>query len=438
MPMPPHHSMLFSTMLNQPHEDGSNTVDVMSPLLKLKPDPYWGEELVRPLSREYPYATSASGMYRPGSAAPLSDIGPHHQHQHHHQHPSSAMRMSHSRLGPPTPSPMPAFHAQLHRDHSASPISPAPTPTLDLSGLIPMYPEPPSPHLGSRVGHLTDISYDQDAWATPAGLPSAHAHGHYAPPPSYRQKPTLWSADPVQHQHQHQHSHSHMGGWSGPSSAASMGSQFGAYDAYSPSSPYSSSASSGASSPGGSYLLPRLPSPPESKPYPLPSPILPHRSAQTLVGAATPVATSAGAMPGSSSSSNPSPNPNPKKSCFHCHATSTPLWRREPSTQRTLCNACGLYLQQRNKLRPQELIDADRDTDEDDELAKIPDAEYTGPKCSHCGTRRTSVWRRNKEGAQVCNACGVYARLRGKERPLSLKRNKIKPRTKHTHNTQSR
>jgi hypothetical protein len=42
------------------------------------------------------------------------------------------------------------------------------------------------------------------------------------------------------------------------------------------------------------------------------------------------------------------------------------------------------------------------------------------------------VWRRSKTGAQVCNACGVYARLRGKERPLSLRRNKIKPRTKHS------
>ncbi|KAF7314091.1 GATA zinc finger domain-containing protein [Mycena chlorophos] len=133
----------------------------------------------------------------------------------------------------------------------------------------------------------------------------------------------------------------------------------------------------------------------------------------------------------SGSSANSANNAGPKKECFHCHATSTPLWRREPNTQKPLCNACGLYLQQRNKLRPQELIDADRDT-ADDEINRIPDSEYTGPKCSHCGTRQTSVWRRSKEGRQVCNACGVYQRLKGKERPLSLRRNKIKPRTKHT------
>lgn len=116
------------------------------------------------------------------------------------------------------------------------------------------------------------------------------------------------------------------------------------------------------------------------------------------------------------------------KICSHCHATSTPLWRRDPSTMKPLCNACGLYLQQRNKLRPQELIDADDDGSSSEES----DANYLGPECSHCRTHRTSVWRRSKSGDQLCNACGVYARLRGKPRPLSLKRNKIRPRSKHS------
>ncbi|TFK33255.1 hypothetical protein BDQ12DRAFT_691316 [Crucibulum laeve] len=115
------------------------------------------------------------------------------------------------------------------------------------------------------------------------------------------------------------------------------------------------------------------------------------------------------------------------KKCSHCQATSTPLWRREPTTLKPLCNACGLYLQQRNKLRPQELIDADADDQDSDDS----DQNYVGPECTHCRTHHTSVWRRSKTGEQLCNACGVYARLRGKPRPLSLKRNKIKPRSKH-------
>lgn len=139
-------------------------------------------------------------------------------------------------------------------------------------------------------------------------------------------------------------------------------------------------------------------------------------------------------LPQSVSSSIPNPrrlsvdSNGSVKMCSHCHATSTPLWRREPTTLKPLCNACGLYLQQRNKLRPQELIDADIDDESSDDSV----GDGTGPECSHCHTHNTSVWRRSKSGAQLCNACGVYVRLRGKDRPLSLKRNKIKPRSKHT------
>ncbi|KAI3603738.1 gata zinc finger domain-containing protein [Moniliophthora roreri] len=134
-------------------------------------------------------------------------------------------------------------------------------------------------------------------------------------------------------------------------------------------------------------------------------------------------------LPASGPKNPPKQNTDGKpaaKMCSHCRATSTPLWRREPTTLKPLCNACGLYLQQRNKLRPQELIDADFDDENSDESG-----DGTGPECSHCHTRNTSVWRRSKTGEQLCNACGVYSRLRGKDRPLSLRRNKIKPRTKH-------
>ncbi|KAJ7200822.1 hypothetical protein GGX14DRAFT_371977 [Mycena pura] len=200
---------------------------------------------------------------------------------------------------------------------------------------------------------------------------------------------TLWQADAGPHDQ-----------WSHGSSSNAHAS-FGAYPSaaeYSPPSPYSSATSSGSTSP--SYF------------------------AAPLGSAAAP------ALPSSARSAGT--KKEKEKECFHCHVTSTPLWRREPTTHRPLCNACGLYMQQRHKPRPQALIDADRCSDDDDEINRIPDAEYTGPRCSHCATRQTSVWRRSKTGAQVCNACGVYARLRGKERPLSLRRNKIKPRTKHT------
>ncbi|KAJ7631577.1 hypothetical protein DFH06DRAFT_1337557 [Mycena polygramma] len=129
----------------------------------------------------------------------------------------------------------------------------------------------------------------------------------------------------------------------------------------------------------------------------------------------------------------PAPDPGMSiKQCYNCGKTSTPLWRRDPQTQRTLCNACGLYLQQRREPRPQALIDADAEATEDYGGGSAMPAVAGGPECSHCGTRETSVWRRNEVGEQVCNACGVYKRLRGVDRPVSLRKNKVKPRAKHS------
>ncbi|KAJ7627296.1 GATA zinc finger-domain-containing protein, partial [Roridomyces roridus] len=111
--------------------------------------------------------------------------------------------------------------------------------------------------------------------------------------------------------------------------------------------------------------------------------------------------------------------------CSHCHVTTTPLWRRDPSTQRPLCNACGLYLQQHKALRPQALIDDGAREDAKEEEGPSPQ-----PQCSHCLTHQTSMWRKSKTGQQVCNACGIYERAKGEMRPLSLRGNEFKPRKK--------
>ncbi|KAJ7843644.1 hypothetical protein B0H14DRAFT_2262060, partial [Mycena olivaceomarginata] len=119
------------------------------------------------------------------------------------------------------------------------------------------------------------------------------------------------------------------------------------------------------------------------------------------------------------------------KMCSHCATTSTPLWRCDPTTHCPLCNACGLYLQQRNKMRPTALIAVDQRDEEDDSLDPDTDLAPETPEYSHCHTHWTSVWRRSKTGAKLCNACGVYARVRGRDHPLVLRRNKIRPRCKH-------
>ncbi|XP_071442316.1 uncharacterized protein [Hetaerina americana] len=45
--------------------------------------------------------------------------------------------------------------------------------------------------------------------------------------------------------------------------------------------------------------------------------------------------------------------------------------------------------------------------------------------CSNCGTRTTTIWRRNNGGETVCNACGLYFKLHGVNRPVTMRRDTI-------------
>ncbi|KAJ2258715.1 GATA type transcriptional activator of nitrogen-regulated proteins [Coemansia sp. RSA 455] len=48
--------------------------------------------------------------------------------------------------------------------------------------------------------------------------------------------------------------------------------------------------------------------------------------------------------------------------------------------------------------------------------------------CFNCGTDYTPLWRRDADGHIACNACGLYYKLHGKHRPISMKRTTIKRR----------
>ncbi|GJQ82222.1 GATAd [Trypoxylus dichotomus] len=45
--------------------------------------------------------------------------------------------------------------------------------------------------------------------------------------------------------------------------------------------------------------------------------------------------------------------------------------------------------------------------------------------CSNCGTRTTTIWRRDVKGEMVCNACGLYFKLHGVDRPHTMRRDTI-------------
>ncbi|KAI1316537.1 hypothetical protein EDD11_009876 [Mortierella claussenii] len=146
--------------------------------------------------------------------------------------------------------------------------------------------------------------------------------------------------------------------------------------------------------------------------------------------------------------------------CHNCGATATPLWRRSANNE-PLCNACGLYHKLHAKHRPRhlqqsmshthgpgqkpkygpksstnDLLSEDRDTSSESlaysEFSAVGSAAPSPqPMCSNCKTTLTPLWRKDNAGEILCNACGLYYKLHHIHRPISLKRNVIRRRSRY-------
>ncbi|ORX82828.1 hypothetical protein BCR32DRAFT_292387 [Anaeromyces robustus] len=62
--------------------------------------------------------------------------------------------------------------------------------------------------------------------------------------------------------------------------------------------------------------------------------------------------------------------------------------------------------------------------------SKKGNAEAGTIVCSNCGTTKTPLWRRNANGESLCNACGLFYKLHGVVRPISMKTDIIRKRNR--------
>ncbi|KAF1802069.1 GATA-type zinc finger transcription factor [Mucor lusitanicus] len=148
-----------------------------------------------------------------------------------------------------------------------------------------------------------------------------------------------------------------------------------------------------------------------------------------------------------------STRPARKLECFNCKVTKTPLWRRTPDRQHSLCNACGLYYKQYNCHRPLHVrnkthtirahpyacervlpmtINNTKAESVSNTATSSPAPTSTmlesGQECANCHQTQTPLWRKNERGEPVCNACGLYAKLHHRDRPAEMRKTTIQRR----------
>ncbi|KAI0673196.1 hypothetical protein C8Q78DRAFT_969930 [Trametes maxima] len=137
------------------------------------------------------------------------------------------------------------------------------------------------------------------------------------------------------------------------------------------------------------------------------------------------------ATPVNSSQQNSNSNSAPggvKAECSNCGATHTPLWRRGLNDELN-CNACGLYCKLHKRPRPKSM----RNNHGEGRAQAAPrqESQEVVAQCYNCHTTATPLWRKDDEGKTVCNACGLYYKLHGSARPISMKSDVIRKRARH-------
>lgn len=122
-----------------------------------------------------------------------------------------------------------------------------------------------------------------------------------------------------------------------------------------------------------------------------------------------------------SSSFNSSTNPpsNPRRTST---TTASTIRKKQPTNSKLSKSKKNASSTQLAAAVNNSSTSAAKKTDKDDSTSN------SNTRCTNCNTQTTPLWRRNPEGQPLCNACGLFLKLHGVVRPLSLKTDVIKKR----------
>ncbi|GJE89056.1 GATA Zn-finger domain-containing protein [Phanerochaete sordida] len=178
-------------------------------------------------------------------------------------------------------------------------------------------------------------------------------------------------------------------------------------------------------------VVPRTITPSRLGPNPVPSatPVNGKRPSLSLRTANGSRSSGPGATPVNSNvATNNSAPGGVKAECSNCGATHTPLWRRGLNDELN-CNACGLYCKLHKRPRPKSMRNSHGEGRS--QTAPRQESQEVVAQCYNCHTTATPLWRKDDEGKTVCNACGLYYKLHGSARPISMKSDVIRKRARH-------
>eukprot|EP00095_Tigriopus_kingsejongensis_P011946 maker-scaffold2683_size13302-snap-gene-0.4 protein:Tk11946 transcript:maker-scaffold2683_size13302-snap-gene-0.4-mRNA-1 annotation:"AGAP002236-PA" len=124
---------------------------------------------------------------------------------------------------------------------------------------------------------------------------------------------------------------------------------------------------------------------------------------------------------------------NALSSCTICGGAVGDVTLRRNNYQPSTCDSCTTHSKY-NGIRGTTSGGRPSSSGRTNRNATPPANRRTGLTCANCQTTTTTLWRRNNQGDPVCNACGLYYKLHGINRPNTMKKEGIQTRKRKPKN----